>query len=38
VQLLNEELVLGMKLAGCTSLADLKPSMIKTAMSYQSRL
>jgi len=38
LKLLNEELVLGMKLAGCTSLTDLKPSMIKTAMSYQSRL
>ena len=38
LKLLNEELILGMKLAGCVSLSDLKPSLIRTALSFQSRL
>ena len=38
LKLLNEELVLAMKLAGCVSLSDLKPSLLRTALSFQSRL
>ena len=38
LKLLNEELILGMKLAGCVALSDLKPSLIRTALSFQSRL
>ena len=38
LKLLNEELILAMKLAGCVSLTDLKPSLIRTALSFQSRL
>lgn len=38
LKLMNEELILGMKLAGCVSLSDLKPSIIRTALSFQSRL
>ena len=38
LKLLNDELVLAMKLAGCVNLTDLKPAMIRTALSFQSRL
>jgi len=38
LQLLNDELVMAMRLSGAVSLKDLKPSMIRTALSFQSRL
>jgi (S)-2-hydroxy-acid oxidase len=38
LQLLNDELVLAMRLSGALTVKDLKPSMIRTALSYQARL
>ena len=36
--LLNEELKLALALAGQTNVHDLKPSLVRTAMSLQARL
>lgn len=38
IQLLREEFELAMRLSGSTSLADLKPNLVRTAFSMQSRL
>jgi len=38
IELLKNEFELAMRLAGCTTLADLKPSLVRTAFSMQSRL
>lgn len=38
LKLLNDEFVLAMQLSGCTSIQDIKPSLVRPAMSFQSRL
>jgi len=38
LNLLKEELHLAMALSGCTKIADIKPSMVRTAMELRSRL
>lgn len=38
MELLKNEFSLAMQLMGCTTLADLKPSMVRTALSFQSKL
>eukprot|EP01034_Spumella_vulgaris_P036197 gene36197-44648_t len=38
LKLLNDELVLAMKLAGTVSLNDIKPSFVRSALQLQSRL
>lgn len=35
LKLLNDEFTLAMKLAGCVSIADIKPSYIKNSLGYQ---
>lgn len=38
LKLINDELVLAMRLTGCTKLEDIKPSFLRTALSLQSKL
>ena len=38
VKMLNDEFVMAMKLAGCVCISDVKPSLVRTALSFQSKL
>lgn len=38
MDLLKNEFHLAMQLMGCTSVAELKPSMVRTALSFQAKL
>jgi len=38
VKMLNDEFVMAMKLAGCVRISDVKPSLVRTALSFQSKL
>jgi len=38
LQLLNDEFLMAMKLCGCIRVSDLKPAMVRTAMSFQAKL
>lgn len=38
LQLLKDELKMAMQLAGHTKIADLKPSLVRSALSFQSKL
>ena len=38
LKLLNDEFVLAMQLSGCVSISDIKPSLVRPALSFQSRL
>lgn len=38
LKLINDEFVLAMKLAGCIQLENIKPSFIRTALSFESKL
>ena len=38
LELMQNELVLAMRLSGCVDVASIKPSMIRTVMQLQSRL
>mmetsp|Transcript_16282 Transcript_16282/g.14711 ORF Transcript_16282/g.14711 Transcript_16282/m.14711 type:complete len:397 (+) Transcript_16282:85-1275(+) len=38
LQLLNDELVLAMRLSGATSIKEIKPSLVRSALSFQSKL
>lgn len=38
LKLLNDEFVLAMQLSGCVSINDIKPNLVRPALSFQSRL
>ena len=38
LKLINDELIMAMKLLGCLRVVDLKPSHVRTALSFQAKL
>jgi (S)-2-hydroxy-acid oxidase len=38
LKLLNDEFVMAMQLSGCVKISDIKPSLVRPALQFQSKL